>query len=177
MKKLIALTLLLAAILPAMAHDDDIERTPEGLACTFAVFGASASADTLQSICGGEWINMQDLPLTDKPDSYYEGLLLPSTGGFITCHRSVVNKLTPLCVFILIDNKPATREELDAIPTSRLGGVYICRETLYVETHDPGLGNNPYVRAAVNAAAATHFSPQNTTDLLQYLDALKSLKE
>lgn len=92
----------------------------------------------------GNWIDLADLPASDRPESSFQGFLLPHINAIYTGHKSVIESLTADCSVILIDYKESERGELSALPIDRIVAVGICGpQARVVTTSALTPGSNP----------------------------------
>ena len=95
------------------------------------------------------WIDLADLPTSDRPDSDYNGFRLPHINAIYTWHKSVIESLTAKCSVILIDYKEASAAELSALPIDKIVAIGICGpQARVVTTSALTSGSNPALISA-----------------------------
>ncbi len=95
------------------------------------------------------WLDLADLPASDRPESDYQGFLLPHINAVYTRHKSVIESLTAECSVILIDYKESTPADLSALPVDSIVAIGICGpQARVVTTSALTPGSNPALVSA-----------------------------
>lgn len=96
-----------------------------------------------------KWIDLADLPTSDRPESDYNGFRLPHINAVYTWQKSVIESLIAKCSVILIDYKEATAAELSALPINHIVAIGICGpQARVVTTSALTPGSNPALISA-----------------------------
>ncbi|MCH5219300.1 MAG: hypothetical protein J1F20_01930 [Muribaculaceae bacterium] len=95
------------------------------------------------------WIDLADLPTSDRPESSFEGFLLPQINAVYTQHKSIIESLTANCSIILIDYKTSTSDDISALSINQIIAIGICgSQARIVTTSSLTPGNNPALISA-----------------------------
>ena len=95
------------------------------------------------------WIDLAELPTSDRSESSYQGFRLPHINAVYTRHKSIIESLTANCSIILIDYKEATSTDLTALPVERIVAIGICGpQARIVTTSALTSGSNPALISA-----------------------------
>lgn len=104
---------------------------------------------TIPELNTDNWLDLADLPTSDRPESDYQGFRLPHINTVYTWHKSIIESLTAKCSIILIDYKEATPAELSALPINRIVAIGICGpQARVVTTSALTSGSNPALISA-----------------------------
>lgn len=96
-----------------------------------------------------EWLDLADLPTSDRPESSYQGFRLPNINAIYTWYKSVIESLTAKCSVILIDYKEATAADLSILPFDCIVAIGICgSQARVVTTSALTSGSNPALVSA-----------------------------
>lgn len=91
-----------------------------------------------------DWIDLADLPASDRPESAFQGFRLPQINAVYTWHKSVIESLTTNCTTIFIDYEEATYADIVTLPIDRIVAVGICGpQARIVTTAALAPGSNP----------------------------------
>lgn len=106
------------------------------------------------------WIDLAELPTSNRPESYYRGFRLPHINAVYTQHKSVIESLTANCSVILIDYKEANASELSALPINNRVAIGIC---------------GPQARVITTSALTPDNNPALiSADLMEFVSMAKS---
>lgn len=115
---------------------------------------------SLPEVNNDSWIDLADLPASDRPESSYQGFLLPHINAIYTRHKSIIESLTSNCSIILIDYTESTNDELLALPIEKIVAVGIC---------------GPQVRIVTTSVLTTDTNPALiATDLMEFVALAKA---
>lgn len=103
-----------------------------------------------KAIADGDFINLRDLPESERPDSSYDGFLLPYTDCVVTSRPDVAVALLPDVKSYVIDGKEATKADFEALTAERIKKVSIDGDKVFVETRVPSEKENPAVSEAIS---------------------------
>lgn len=156
--------ILLALSLVCIATSCGDSRTDRAEAHTDVTADASVIADTgndslfvisgvdmdSKAIADGDFINLRDLSESERPDSSYDGFLLPYTDCVVTSRPDVVVALLPDVKSYVIDGKEATKADFEALTAERIKKVSIDGDKVFVETRVPSEKENPVVSEAIS---------------------------
>lgn len=107
-----------------------------------------------------KWIDLADLPSSDRPESSYQGFLLPHINAVYTRHKYTIDSLTKNCSIILIDYKQASSDELTALPVEQIVAIGIC---------------GPQARIVTTAAITSDSNPALiSADLMEFVSLAKA---
>ena len=138
---------IVAAIMPQQARAEISQSASEQSEWVVPIFlpdiGAVAELNT------DNWIDLADLPSSDRSESSYNGFLLPHINAVYTKLKSVIESLTANCSIILIDYNEATSDELSALPVDQIAAIGICGpQARIVTTSALSSGSNPALISA-----------------------------
>lgn len=138
---------IVAALIPVNACAE-APRTASGQSkWVVAVFLPDIAA--IPELNTDEWLDLADLPTSDRPDNAYQGFRLPHINAVYTWHKSVIESLTAKCSVIFIDYKEATTGDLSALPIDRIVAIGICGpQARVVTTSALTSGSNPALVSA-----------------------------
>lgn len=95
------------------------------------------------------WIDLADLPTSDRPESDYHGFRLPHINAVYVWDKSIIESLTAKCSIILIDYKEVTSAALSALPVDRIVAIGICGpQARVITTSTLTSGSNPALISA-----------------------------
>ena len=95
------------------------------------------------------WIDLADLPTSDRPESSFQGFLLPYINAVYTRHKSIIESLTANCSIILVDYKEATRDDVSALSFDQIVAIGVCGpQARIVTTSSLTPGSNPALISA-----------------------------
>ena len=90
------------------------------------------------------WIDLAELPTSDRPESSFQGFLLPHINAVYARHKSIIESLTADCSIILIDYKEATRDVVSSLSFDQIVAIAICGPQARIVTTSALIpGNNP----------------------------------
>lgn len=115
---------------------------------------------SLPELNNDNWIDLADLPSSDRPESSFQGFLLPNINAIYTGDKSVIESLTANCSTILVDYREATSDELSELPIEKIVAIGIC---------------GPQARIVTTAAFATTGNPTLiAADLMEFVALAKA---
>ena len=133
----------LVALLPLNAHAESSGKS------TWVVPVFLPDIAEVPELNTTEWIDLADLPASDRPESTFQGFRLPQINAVYTWHKSVIEALTAKCTHIFIDYEKATLADIAALPIDMIVAVGICApQARIVTTAALAPGNNPALISA-----------------------------
>lgn len=114
----------MVAFMPQTAHAETSYTTSEQSEWLVPIFVPDIAS--LSLLNNDSWIDLADLPTSDRPESSFQGFILPHINAIYTRHKSIIESLTANCSIILIDYKEATIEALSALPIEKIVAIGIC---------------------------------------------------
>lgn len=115
---------IVSALRPITAHSQTSNITSEPSEWVVPIVLPDIAA--IPELNSDNWIDLAELPTSDRPESSYLGFRLPNINVVYTWHKSIIESLTANCSIILIDYKEATITELSALPIEKILAVGIC---------------------------------------------------
>lgn len=95
------------------------------------------------------WIDLAELPYSDRPENSFQGFLLPHINAVYTWHKSIIESLIANCSIIHIDYKEATNDDVSSLPVDQIIAVGICGpQARIVTTAALASGSNPALISA-----------------------------
>lgn len=153
------LIVVIAAFLPLDAHSQNPEAaasTPEWVVPVFL-----PDIVAIPELYTDSWIDLADLPSSDRPESSFQGFRLPHINAIYTWHKDVIETLTANC-FIIIDYKEATSKDLSALPFETIVAIGIC---------------GPQARVVTTSALTPSDNPALiATDLMEFVAMAKAAR-
>lgn len=133
---------IVAALMPVTAHAESRHTAAGSSEWIVPIFLPDISA--IPELNTDNWLDLADLPTSDRPESAYQGFRLPHINAVYTWHKSIIESLTAKCSVILIDYKEATHADLSALPVDRIAAIGICgSQARVVTTSALTSGGNP----------------------------------
>ncbi|MCH5345571.1 MAG: hypothetical protein J1E63_00595 [Muribaculaceae bacterium] len=95
------------------------------------------------------WIDLAELPTSDRPESSFQGFLLPHINAVYARHKSIIESLTADCSIILVDYKEATKDDVTSLSFDQIVAIAICGPQVRIATTSALIpGNNPALISA-----------------------------
>lgn len=113
----------------------------------FVIYGVDMRS---KRIAEGDFINLRDLPRSKRPDSSYEGFLLPYSDCVIAFRKDIIMALAPDIKFYVIDGEEAPKDIYDALTPFEIKKVTVDGERMHVETRIPSTHENTVVAEAID---------------------------
>ncbi|WP_290460553.1 hypothetical protein [Bacteroides caecimuris] len=123
---------LAATLMPVNARAEILHSSSEQSEWVVPVFLPEIAV--IPEINTDKWIDLADLPTSDRPESDYNGFRLPHINAIYTWHKSVIESLTAKCSIIFIDYKEASAAELSTLPINHIVAIGICDSQARVVT-------------------------------------------
>lgn len=143
----IVLVSMMTSVFCLDARADVVNPEPVSSQWTVAIFLPDIAA--VPELNTDNWINLADLPMSSRPDNFYQGFRLPNINAIYTWHKSVIESLTAKCETIIIDYKEATSADLSALPVDSIVAIGICGpQARVVTTSTLTPGTNPALISA-----------------------------
>ena len=141
------ITIIVAALMPVKAHAQVPHSASGPSEWVVPVFLPDISA--IPELNTDNWLDLADLPTSDRPESTYQGFRLPHINAIYTWNKSIIELLTAKCTIILIDYKESTVADLSALPIKRIVAIGICGpQARVVTTSALASGSNPALISA-----------------------------
>ena len=122
----------MVALMPQNAHAETSYSTSEQSEWIVPIFVPDIAE--YQELNNDNWIDLADLPTSDRAESSFQGFLLPHINAIYTGHQSVIESLTANCSIIIIDYKETTKDELSALPIEKIVAIGICGPQVRIVT-------------------------------------------
>ena len=155
---------VVAALMPLDAHSETSTTTSEQSEWVVPIFLPDIAA--IPELNTDSWIDLADLPTSDRPENSYHGFRLPHINAVYTWHKPVIEALTANCSVILIDYTEATSADLSALPVEEIVAIGICGpQARIITTSALTAGSNPALISAdlmefVALAKASGYDPK-----------------
>lgn len=93
---------------------------------------------------GGEWIDLEQLPFTDKPDSHFSGLILRHINGAYIFSKATLERFVDGTETYFLNNlEPITHDQFKALPISDIVCMMVCGGQVRVYTRAAIGSGNP----------------------------------
>lgn len=149
---------IMVAFMPQTAQAETSSTASEPSEWIVPIFVPDIAS--LPEVDNDNWINLADLPTSDRPENSFQGFLLPNINAIYARHKSIIESLTANCSIILIDYKECTSAELAALPLEKIAAVGIC---------------GPQARIVTTSALTTGGNPTLiSTDLMEFVALAKA---
>ncbi len=149
--------ILLSAVISCSGRDakqSDTATEPDTVAyedthcdSLFVIYGIDMAS---KRIANGDFINLRDLPGSDRPDSSYEGFLLPYSDCVIAFRKDILVALVPDTKLYVIDGKEAPKDNYDALTAFEIKKVTVSGDKMHIETRTPAPHENTAVAEAID---------------------------
>lgn len=138
---------ILAFLVPLTAHSETTPISSEPSEWVVPIFLPDITV--IPELNTDNWIDLAELPTSDRPESSYQGFRLPHINAVYTWHKSIIESLTADCSIILIDYNEATKTELAALPIDKIAAIGICGpQARIITTSAITSGTNPALISA-----------------------------
>lgn len=138
---------IVAALIPVNTRAEAPRDASEPAEWVVPVFLPDIAA--IPELNTDNWIDLADLPASERPESSYQGFRLPNINAVYTWHKAIIESLTAKCSIILIDYKDATPADILALPIDHIVAIGICGpQARIITTLALASGSNPALISA-----------------------------
>lgn len=137
----------MVAFMPQSAHAETSYSTSEQSEWVVPIFLPDIAS--FPELNNDNWIDLAELPSSDRPESSFQGFLLPRINCVYTRHKSIIESLIANCSIILVDYKDATRDYVSSLSFYQIVAIGICgTQARIVTTSALTTNNNPALVSA-----------------------------
>lgn len=138
---------IMVALLPQYVHAETSNSTSEQSEWVVPIFLPDIA--NFPELNNDNCIDLADLPTSDRPESSFQGFILPHINAVYTRHKSIIESLTANCSIILVDYKEATSDDVSSLPVDQIVAIGICGpQARIITTSALTSGSNPALISA-----------------------------